>query len=252
MEELGLQVGTHFGDLVEKNRPFICQLEFSRLGTNRAGESPLLIPEQLRFKKLAGKRRAVQLHKRLNPARGAKVNHPRHHFFAYSAFSTDKYRNVHRSNLQNLLPDLEHLRAGGEEGKIFGKRFAIFTQRLILRAQLLLLPALQERRIKLGFLERFSQVIKRSQANSFHDGGYFVRAGKHDHVERAIHLHQLAQGLEPIDFRHQNVEDNEVRAQTGAYLLKRLFAARHGFDIVTVDFEQSLEIFANTWFVVNY
>src|ERR1700735_490554 len=180
------------------------------------------------------------------------MNHTRNYFLAYSAFAADKYGNVHGGNLQYLLADLQHLRAGGEEGQILGESFAIFPQGLVFGTELLLLTALQECRVKFRLLERLGKVIERSQANGFHHGGHFVRAGEHDDVERAIHLHQLAQRLEAIDLRHQNVKDDEVGPKASSHLFQRVFAARDRFDVVAVDFKQGLKIFANTWFVIHY
>src|ERR1700677_4459517 len=124
----------HFRDFIEKNRAFVSELEFSGLGANRAGEGALLVSEKLRFKQFAGERGAIHLYKRLNATSQAKSNHACHYFLAHSAYPTDKYRDVHGSNLQNLLANLQHLRAGGEEGKVLGKSFAIFAQRLVLGA----------------------------------------------------------------------------------------------------------------------
>ena len=138
------------------------------------------------------------------------MNHARDHFFSHAAFAADEYRHVDRRDLQNLLADLQHLRAGREERDIFGEGFAVFAQCLVFRAKLLLLAALQERGIELRLFERLGQVVERAQANRFDHGGDFVRARQHDHVQRAVDLHQLPQRLETVHFRHQHVENDEV------------------------------------------
>ena len=94
------------------------------------------------------------------------MNHARHHFFSHAAFPVDENRHVHRRDLQHLLADVHHLRAGRQETEIFGDRVAIFPQRFIFRAQLLLLPALQHGRVELGLLEWLGQVILRAQCES--------------------------------------------------------------------------------------
>ena len=70
---------------------------------------------------------------------------------------------------------------------------------------------LQKRRIQFRLFERLGEVVERAQADRFHHRGHFVRARKHDHVQRAVHLHQLPQRLEPVHFRHQHVQNHEVR-----------------------------------------
>ena len=61
------------------------------------------------------------------------VNHARDHFLAHSAFAANKHRHVHRRDLQNLLADAHHLRAGGQEAQVLGNLVAVFAQRLIFR-----------------------------------------------------------------------------------------------------------------------
>ena len=180
------------------------------------------------------------------------MDHARHHFLAHAAFAADEYRNVHRRDLQNLLADLQHLRAGGEERKIFGERFAIFAQRLIFGAQLLLLAALQKCGVEFRLFERLGEVIERADANRFDHGGDFVRAGKHDDVERAVHLHQLPQRLEAVHLRHQHVQNDEIRALARTDALEGFLAAGHRFHVEAVHFQQRLEILSNARFVVHY
>ena len=88
------------------------------------------------------------------------MHHPRNHFLAHAAFPAEKHRHVHRCNLENLLADLEHLRAGGEERDVFRDRFAVFPKILIFRTQLLLLPALQDCGIEIRLLEWLGQIIE--------------------------------------------------------------------------------------------
>ena len=127
---------------------------------------------------------------------------------------------------------------------------AVFPERLVLGTQLLLLAALQKRGIKLRLLEGLGQVVERAQANRFDNRRHFVRAGKHDDVQRAVQLHQLPQSLEAVDFRHQHIENHEVRTFARSDFLQRIFAARHRFDRETVHFEQRLQIFPDARFVV--
>ena len=138
------------------------------------------------------------------------MNHARDHFLAHAAFAADEYRHIHRRDLQNLLANFEHLRAGGQERKILGELVAVFAQRFILAGELHFLSALQQRGIELRLFERLGQVIVGAQANGFDDRADFIGAGKHDDVERAILLHERAQSLETVHFRHEDVEDDDV------------------------------------------
>ena len=163
--------------------PFVASSNLPGFRAHRAGERALLKSEQFRFEQFAGKRRAIHFDERLVAARRAHVDHARDDFFSHAAFAINEYRHIHRSDLQDLLADANHLRAGGQEAKVLGDRVAIFAQRLVFRAKLLLLPALQHGHVEFGLFKWLGQVILRAQADGFDDVAHFVRAGKHDHVE---------------------------------------------------------------------
>src|ERR1700733_1272577 len=125
VQELGLKVRTHFGDFVEKDSALVGELEFAGLGANGTGECALFVAEEFGLQKLAGQRRAIDLDERLLAARGAKMNHSRDNFLADSALAADEYRNIHRRDLQKVLADFEHLRAGSQERHVFGQLVAV-------------------------------------------------------------------------------------------------------------------------------
>src|SRR3984957_20827662 len=102
----------HLRNFIKEDGSFVGQLKFSGLRADCASKGRLFVSKKLRFKQFPWERGAVHFHKRLNTPGGAQMNYARYHFLANSAFSADEDRNVHRSNLQNLLANLKHLRAG--------------------------------------------------------------------------------------------------------------------------------------------
>src|SRR6266576_3269313 len=151
------------------------------------------------------------------------MDHSRYHFLAHTALPANKNGHIHRRDLQDLLADPYHLRTGRQEAQILGHLVAVIAQRLILRGELLLLPGLQHGRVQLRFLERFGQIVVRPNSNGFNDCAYLVRARKHDHVEAAVHLHQLLQRIEAVYLRHQHVQDDEVGTLPLVHSLERSF-----------------------------
>ncbi len=118
--------------------------------------------------------------------------------------------------------------------------------------KLLLLAALQHGRVQLGLFKRLGQVILRAQADGFDDSAHFIGTGEHDHVERAVDLHQLLQSLNPIHLRHQHVQDNEIRAVAAANLFHRFLAARLTVSTsIPIHFQQRMQILPNAGFVVH-
>ena len=168
----------HLRDFVKEDRALVRQFEFSGLRAHCARESALLEAKQLGLEQFARQRRAIHLYEGLLPALRPQMDHPGDDFLAHSAFSADENGHVHRSDLQNLLADFQHLRAGGQERDIFREGLAVFAQRLVLGAQFLLLPALQKRGVEFGFFERLGEVIERAQANCFDHFRRLIRRRK--------------------------------------------------------------------------
>jgi len=166
------------------------------------------------------------------------VDQSRHDFFSHATFAVDEYGHIHRSNLHDLLADAHHLRAGRQKAQVFRNRVAILAQGLIFRAQLLLLPTLQHGHVKFGFFKRFGQVILCAQADGFHHIAHFIGTGKHNHVERAVNQHELLQGLQAIQIRHQYIEDDEIGAVAAADLFNCFLAGDYGFDLIAFYFQQ--------------
>ena len=251
VQELGLQVRAHLRDFVEEDGAFVGHFEFAGLGAHRAGKRALLITEQFRFQELARKRRAIHFDEGLVAPLGAQMNHARHDFLAHSALSTDKNRHVYRSDLQDLLADAHHLRAGRQEAEVLGDLLAVVAQRLVLGVQLFFLAALQHGRIQLAFFEGLGQIVQGANADCFHDGAHFVRAGEHDDVQGTVQLHQILERLQAVHLRHEHVEDDEVRTLAPVHLRQDFPAGGHGLDFKTVHFEQRLQVFADARLVIH-
>ena len=178
--------------------------------------------------------------------------HARNNFLANSAFAANKHWNVDRSNLQNLLPDSHHLRARRQKTQIFRYLVAVVAQRLIFRRELFLLPGLQHRRVELGLLKRLRQVVMRAQPNRFHYHADFVRTRQHDHVQAAVNLQKFFQRLDAAHFRHQNIQNDDVRPVALIDLFDRLRSAAQRFNVETFDFQQCLQILPDAWFIIHH
>src|SRR5207302_400053 len=112
MQQLGLQVGTHFSDFVQKNGALVRQLEFARLRTYCPGECALFVTEEFRLEQFTRQGRAVDLNERLIAPSRPHMDHTRDDFFTHSTLATYEYRHIDGSNLQDLLTYANHLRAG--------------------------------------------------------------------------------------------------------------------------------------------
>ena len=92
----------------------------------------------------------------------------------------------------------------------------------------------------------------RSDSDGLDNRAYFVRARKHDHVEAAIHLHQLLQRFDAVHFRHQYIQNDEVGPFSLVHPRKRVFSGADGFHIESVNFQKRLQILSNARLVIHH
>src|ERR1700674_1900958 len=118
VQQLGLQVGTHLRNFIEKDRAFVGEFKFPGFRTNGAGESALFESKQFGFEQFARERGAIYFDEGLDAARGSHVDHASDNFLAYAALSENEYGHVHWRDLENLLADAHHLWACGKEADI--------------------------------------------------------------------------------------------------------------------------------------
>src|SRR5262249_39426043 len=87
-------------DFIQKDRAAIGQFESPRLGSLRAGESPLLVSEQLALDQRRRKRRAVDDDEGASVAQAALMNGVGEQFLAGSCFSLKQNGRIGRGDIQ--------------------------------------------------------------------------------------------------------------------------------------------------------
>src|ERR1019366_8257218 len=105
MQQLGLQVRTHFRDFIKENRALVGEFKFPGFRTHSACESALFEPKQLGFKQFARERGAIDLDESLAATGRSNMNHARDDFLAYTAFAINEYGHVHRRDFKDLMAD---------------------------------------------------------------------------------------------------------------------------------------------------
>ncbi len=109
------------GDLVEKKRAAIGELEAREPPPHRPGEGARLMTEELAVEQALGERGAVHLDEGLGPARREVVEAGSNELFAGAALADDQHRAVERRHQRNMG---EHVAKGGglaEKGREVGR-----------------------------------------------------------------------------------------------------------------------------------
>ena len=114
-----------------------------------------------------------------------------------------------------------------------------------------LTQALVDHRIQFRFLKGFGQVVVRAEAHRLHYFLGVVDAGKHYDLHSGPLLPELLQRLQPVDSRHQHIEQHQVRLHAFVHALQSLFAGRSGFHFVVVDLQQRPDIAEHGRFVIH-
>ncbi len=101
-QQFGLQRGAELGDLVEKQRTAVGELEAPGLALVRPGEGPLLVPKELGLLQRLCDRRAVDVDERTAAPRAVVVDRPGDELLPRAALAVDQHGNVARSDLVEL------------------------------------------------------------------------------------------------------------------------------------------------------
>ena len=102
-QQLGLKLRRNIADLVQEQSAAVGLLEAALALVDRAGERPLLVPEQLRFQQVVRQRRAVQLEQRPAGARRVVVDGAGDQLLAGAGFAPHQHRGVPLRHLPHLL-----------------------------------------------------------------------------------------------------------------------------------------------------
>src|SRR5271168_59706 len=93
-QDLCLQPEIHFRDFVEQQSAALRLFELAGVGSESAGERPLLVAEKTGLEHVFRDRGAIDRHERLIGARRMVANEACVHFLARAAFAADEYRGV--------------------------------------------------------------------------------------------------------------------------------------------------------------
>src|SRR5262249_15717630 len=105
-EQFGLQLQRDVADLVEEQRPVVCQLKASHLLTDGAGEGTLLVPEKLTFQEACGDGRTVELDEGAVFAWAEVVQGTSDQLLARASFSADEDGGVRTRHRRDLVENL--------------------------------------------------------------------------------------------------------------------------------------------------
>ena len=101
--------------------------EKAELGGDRAGESALLVPEELAFQELRRKPGAIQVQEALLAARTVAVNPGREDAFAGPRLAVDEDRDVRAGDALRPIAEEADRRTGAAEGIDLSARHARFV-----------------------------------------------------------------------------------------------------------------------------
>src|SRR5262249_25947500 len=114
-QNLGLGVGTHVPDLVEKEGSPISQFEPSLLEGVGSRERATFVAEQLTLQQAVRDRGTVDTDERVLAPTAVVVDKGRHEFFARPGFSSDQGVALARGHLQQVRANVLHRRAAANQ-----------------------------------------------------------------------------------------------------------------------------------------
>ena len=70
-------------------------------------------------------------------------------------------------------------------------------------------------------------------------------------IQAAVELHQFLKRFEPIELRHQHIQNDEVRPLSAADFGDCFSAGGDGLDLIAIHLEQCLQVFPDAGFVID-
>src|SRR5215813_10655133 len=172
-----------------------------------SGKSSPLVAEQLAFQDPLGDRSAV--HRQVAPigSSASLVNGPGHQLLAGSTFADDQHGDLGRRDLSNLLVQLEHRRAGTNQGLLadgFAAKSAVFSGKP---------PTFESSRhrgAQRNHVHRLGKVVRGTPGNGVHCGARLRIRGDQHYRNLAIHLLDLLQQLHAAHPSHLDVREHQI------------------------------------------
>ena len=222
-QQLPLCFLAQIGDLVEKQRPLVGNLEKPLFCGDCPGKRALDVPEQFTLQERRGQRGAVAGQQRVVSAAAVLMDRADDHLFAGAAFAGHQDRAIGRSDAFDQGEDLAH---GGAAAEHSLEALAAWRRRRLARVP----PAANHFRVAAGldppqgrsqFLGRAGlvEVIGRPFLDRRHGSFYRWVAAEHDYARRHGGRSKLAEDLDRVESRCAFTE------QHGANI-----PARGGFD----------------------
>jgi hypothetical protein len=209
-QELGLQVEPHLADLVEQQRAAVRALEGALHALHRAGEAPLLVPEQRALDEPLGERGAVELHERPVAPVGVLVHGAREQLLARAALALQEHRGPRRRRGLHRLEDAPDGGRVADDLPLRAHRAHLAAQRLVLAPQPHVLERLLHRQLELLRPHGLGDVVDRAGLDG-RDRVLDRRVpGEHDHRHVVPLALQHREELEPRDPGHAVVRDHQL------------------------------------------
>ena len=250
-KELDLHTGFEVTDFVEEKRAAVSHFKkafFHRLGI---GERAAFVAKEFALKKIFGNGGAVEVEEGLIGAGATEMDGPGGKFLAGAVFAFDEDGGgVAGGNFVDEIADGAHGGTGADE--VFNAKIAA------------LLPAeagnfVAETEVFASFfegnpyfvkVERFTEVVVRTEADTFDGAGDAGIGGEHDDADFTFHLFDFLEGLNSIDTGEAEIEENKFVA-TVAEKVEAFLTGGSTFDVVAFAGEFLFEGPTDEPFVVN-
>src|SRR5258706_5349594 len=246
-QHLGLGLEAHVPDLVEEERALIRELELAAPPRHRPGEGAALVAEELGLDQLLGDRRAVDLDEGALAPRGEGVHRAGHQLLAGAVLALDEHPAARGRGHRDLLAQVLDQRALADDLLApleLGAQVAV----LALEPGVLEGPGRGQQRLLER--ERLLDEVVGAELGGLDRGLDGAVAGDHHHRELRPQPLHLGQGVEAVDARHPDVEEDDVR-RVVLQARERLLARAHRGDPVSLVFEHASERGLDRPLVVN-
>ncbi|SPE33762.1 hypothetical protein SBA2_800020 [Acidobacteriia bacterium SbA2] len=227
-QQLRLEIGRHFTDFIEKQRPAVGDLKEPLLQGFGVGERPAFVAEEFGFHQGFRDGRAVDGHKRLVGAHAVVMDRLGHQVLAGAALALNQHRGgFARRYLAHEVHELEHARRFAHHLVVTGTLADLLAQAVALGAQHRAVDGVGEGNLQFVEVQRLLDEIQGAQLDRSLDIIKLGIAGDHNNRDGKVVLFDLAQDLNAAEVGQAHVKQDQV-GRLGANLRQ---SSRAGFGL---------------------
>ena len=212
-QQLHLKRGRHFRDLVQKQRPLVCQFKATVPPLDRARECAALVPEQLTFEESLRDGRAVDPDKRVRAADAELVKGLGDELLPCAGLTKHEHRSIRRRRLLDHAVHTSNARGIADDPSEASMVVKLPPERFDFAQSVLTLRHILKQNPQPLRIDRLRQVVVCALLHGHHGGVDASLRGNQNEGEVGQLILDPPEQIQAIQSRHHEIGEDRRRAK---------------------------------------